>query len=194
MVFARASLILTNYFLPLNEALAFNHKMEMFMKKLLLCVLLAGFLSGCVSFKSAIPPGYTGERATISDTFSDHEGSTAHFYVVNKVNGLDIEDSGYKTRVVNHGRGFNMTPTMVSREIAVVEQNITIAGFVQFATDGQAMFGDSMLVSGDIKFTPNVDQTYKVNGKLNKKGSEVWLENSKGEIVSEIVKVSPKKS
>jgi uncharacterized protein YceK len=168
--------------------------MEIFMKKLLLCVLLGAFLSGCVSFKSAIPPGYSGDRATIADTFSDHEGSTAHFYVVNKVNGLDIEDSGYKTRVVNHGRGFNMTPTMVSREIAAVEQNITIAGFVQFATDGQAMFGDSMLVSGDIKFTPNVNETYKVNGKLNKKGSEVWLENSKGEIVSQIVKVSPKKS
>jgi len=194
LVFAPSSLILTNYYLPLSEALAFNHNMEIFVKKLLLCILFTAFLSGCVSFKSAIPPGYTGDRATISDTFSNHEGSTAHFYVVNKVNGLDIEDSGYKTRVVNHGRGFNMTPAMVSREVAAVEQNITIAGFVQFATDGQAMFGDSMLVSGDIKFTPNVNEIYKVNGKLNKKGSEVWLENSKGEIISKIVKASPKKS
>ena len=40
----------------------------------------------------------------------------------------------------------------------------------------------------------NVNETYKVNGKLGESGSEVWLENSKGEIVSEVVKPSAKKS
>lgn len=168
--------------------------MEITLKKFIILISSIILLSGCVSFKSPIPVGYSGETTSIKDSYSNHEGSTAHFYIVNKINGMFVEDSGYKTRVVNSGRGFNMTPTMVSRQVATIEQMITIAGFVQFATDGQGMFGDSMLVSGDIKFTPNVDESYKVNGKLNKNGSEVWLENSKGEVVSEVVKSSSKKS
>jgi hypothetical protein len=177
-----------------SRALAFNHNMEIILKNIIVLISALILMTGCVAFKSPIPVGYSGTTTTISDSYSDHEGSTAHFYIVNKINGLFIEDSGYKTRVANSGRGFNMTPTMLSREIATIEQTITIAGFVQFATDGQAMFGDSMLVSGDIKFTPQAHETYKVNGKLDQSGSEVWLENSKGEIVSEVVKPSAKKS
>ena len=168
--------------------------MEITLKKFIVLVTSLLLLSGCVSFKSPLPEGYSGTTSTISDSFSNHEGSTAHFYIVNKVNGLDIEDSGYKTRVVNSGRGFNMTPTMVSREVATISQIISIAGFVQFATDGQAMFGDSMLVTGDIEFTPVTGERYKVNGKLTKNGSEVWLENSSGEVVSEVVKSAVKKA
>jgi hypothetical protein len=33
-----------------------------------------------------------------------------------------------------------------------------------------------------------------VNGKLTKNGSEVWLENSSGEVVSEVVKSAVKKA
>jgi hypothetical protein len=193
-LFAPSSLILANHYLPLNGALAFYHNLEITLKNIIVLISTLILMTGCVAFKSPLPVGYSGATTTISDSYSDHEGSTAHFYIVNKINGLFIEDSGYKTRVANSGRGFNMTPTMVSREVATIEQIITIAGFVQFATDGQAMFGDSMLVSGDIKFTPNVNETYKVNGKLGESGSEVWLENSKGEIVSEVVKPSAKKS
>lgn len=86
-----------------------------------------------------------------------------------------------------------MTPTMVSRDVAAISQTITVAGFVQFATDGQAMFGDNMLVTGDIEFTPVAGALYKVNGKLTKNGSEVWIESSSGEVVSEVVKSAIKK-
>jgi len=168
--------------------------MEITLKKFIVLISSLIIFSGCVSFKSPLPEGYSDTTSTISDSFSNHEGSSAHFYIVSKVNGLYIEDSGYKTRVVNSGRGFSMTPTIVSREVATIDQTFTIAGFVQFATDGQAMFGDNMLVTGDIKFTPNAGETYKVNGTLNKKGSEIWLENSQGEVVSEVVKTPVKKA
>ena len=170
-----------------------NKNMEILLKKLITLITALILLSGCVSFKSPLPEGYSGATSTISDPFSNHEGSTAHFYIVSKVNGLYIEDSGYKTRVVNSGRGFNMTPTMVSRDVAAISQTITVAGFVQFATDGQAMFGDNMLVTGDIEFTPVAGALYKVNGKLTKNGSEVWIESSSGEVVSEVVKSAIKK-
>ncbi|MGX5175478.1 hypothetical protein ACUR5C_15765 [Aliikangiella sp. IMCC44653] len=81
-----------------------------------------------------------------------------------------------------------MTPLMVSREIAAIEQIITIAGFVQFATDGQALFMDDLLVSGNIKFSPQANESYRVKDKLDKTGSSVWIENSKGEIVGKVIK------
>lgn len=137
-------------------------------------------LTGCVSFKPSIPEGYTGPRATISDSFSNHSGSKAHFYVLSKIGKKSIEDSGYRTRVANHGRGFNMTPQAISREVTTDNQVFTIVGYVQFATDGQAMFGDNMIVRKTVEIAPRAGETYKVVGELRKDGSDVWIEDSKG--------------
>lgn len=147
--------------------------------------LFAFVLSGCVSFQNPVPEGYSGTTATVTDTFTNHKGSTAHFFVLTKVNGNLTEDSGYRTRVTNTGRGFNMTPDMVTRPITTEEQTLTIAGFVQFATDGQGMFGDHMLVQGDIRLIPKPNETYRITGELSKEGSSVWLEDSSGNQIGE---------
>ena len=137
-------------------------------------------LSGCVSFQPSIPIDYVGKKATLSDSYSNHEGSTAHFYVLTKIDGRSIEDSGYRTRVNNHGRGFNMTPYMVSRDTTIEEHVFTVAGFVQFATDAQGMFGDSMLIEKEVILKPEANQVYVVKGELSKNGSNVWIEDKYG--------------
>ena len=149
------------------------------MKKLGL-LFLTFIMTGCVSFQPSIPEGYSGPRATINDTYSNHTGSKAHFYVLTKIDEKSVEDSGYKTRVDNHGRGFNMTPYMVSREVTVDSHVFTIMGFVQFATDGQGMFSDHMMVTKTVNLAPQAGEIYKVAGELNKNGSDVWLEDSNG--------------
>ena len=143
-------------------------------------LLITLLMTGCASFQASIPADYSGPTATIKDSYSDHQGSTAHFYVMTNIYGKLIEDSSYRTRVINSGRGFNMTPQMVSRQVTVEPHLFTIMGFVQFATDGQAMFGDLMLVKKTIELTPVAGETYTVNGKLATKGSDVWLEDTKG--------------
>jgi len=115
-------------------------------------IILIIMLSGCVSFQPSIPIDYIGERVTLSDSFDNHEGSTAHFYVLTKIDGRSVEDSGYRTRVNNHGRGFNMTPYMVSREVTVVEHVLTFSWFAQFATD--AMGDNHTLQNIQAKTTP----------------------------------------
>jgi len=149
------------------------------MKNFGICVFVL-FLSGCVSFQPSIPIDYVGEKATLSDSYSNHEGSTAHFYVLTKIDGRSMENSGYRTRVNNQGRGFNMTPYMVSRETTIDEHVFTVAGFVQFATDAQGMFGDSMLVVKNVTFKPEANETYTVKGELNKNDSNVWIEDKNG--------------
>lgn len=137
-------------------------------------------LSGCVSFQPSIPIDYVGGRATLADSYNNHEGSTAHFYVLTKIDGRSMEDSGYRTRVNNQGRGFNMTPYMVSRDTTIEKHIFTVAGFVQFATDAQGMFGDSMLIEKEITFKPEVNQIYTIKGELSKNGSNVWIEDKNG--------------
>lgn len=149
---------------------------------LFVCVSL---LSACVSFQPIIPDGYTGKVFTVNDTFTNHKKSKAHFFVLSKVDGTLIEDSGYATRVANNGHGFDMKPLMVSREITAEPHILTIQGYVHFATDGQAMFGRSMLVTKEIHLTPKPHETYKVKGVLDKSGSKVWLEDSEGNIYGE---------
>lgn len=149
------------------------------MKNFVLVVLVT-VLAGCASFQSAVPEGYSGPTATITDTYANHEVSKAHFYALTKVGDIRVEDSGYKTRVDNTGRGFNMTPYMVSREVTNEEQVFTIMGFVQFATDAQGMFGDHMLVTKEVLLKPDTNEKYIVSGKLSKEKSDVWIEDSMG--------------
>jgi hypothetical protein len=144
---------------------------------LVACIFL---LSSCISFQPSIPVDYAGARATFSDSFNNYKGSSAHFYVVTKIDGKPIENSGYRTRINNLNRLFNMTPYMVSRDTTNQEHVFTIAGFVQFATDGQTIFSNSMIVVKEITFKPKTNQLYTIKGELSSNGSDVWIEDKKG--------------
>ncbi|MEN7341792.1 MAG: hypothetical protein AAAFM81_02580 [Pseudomonadota bacterium] len=155
------------------------------MRVVVLVLLVA--MTGCVSFQDPVPEGYTGETALVKDTFTNHEGSKAHFFVLTEVNGVLTEDSGYRTRVTNQGRGFAMTPDMVERNVTTEPQTWALAGFIQFATDAQAMFADSMLVYGQVEIEPKPGETYEVVGQLAKAGSEIWVVDSSGNVVTDRV-------
>ena len=155
--------------------------------KLIGILLSAIFLTACVSFHPTIPDGYIGKVFTINDTFSNHDKSKAHFFVLTEVDNKSVENSGYSTRVANQGQGFNMKPYMVSREITLESHELTLNGYVHFATDGQAMFGRSLSVTKTIRLIPKHRETYLVKGKLSKSGSDVWLEDSDGNKYTESI-------
>lgn len=158
------------------------------MKKMAALAVLSSLLVGCGSIYNPLPDGYAGPKAKVVDTYKNHTGSTAHFFELIKVDGKVVDNSGWRTYRVNRGRGFQMTPSMVSREIPTKTQTFTIEGFVYFATDAQAIFGNDMHVVGDMTFTPVANETYFVKGDLDKKGSVVWLEDSKGNVVGEKIR------
>ncbi len=146
---------------------------------------MCALLTGCITFVEPLPEGYAGETATFVDTHTNFEGSSAHFFTFAEINGQYIRDSGNRTRTQNAGRGFNMTPVMVTQTVPTTEQTFTLAGYVYFATDAQGMFGDSMHVEGDLTFAPVAGETYTVRGELTKPKSSVWLEDSSGKLVGE---------
>ena len=68
-----------------------------------------------------------------------------------------------------------MTPYLVLRDVATKEQTFTISGFVQFATDAQALFGNRMEVVKEVKFTPKENEIYSIEGELSEGGSKIWI-------------------
>lgn len=149
------------------------------MKKFFILV-FALLQAACVTMHKPIPEGYAGERATISDSYSNKESTTAHFFTLDEIDGKLIEESWGATRIANHGRGFYFEPNIISREVMAKEQTFTIQGMVFFPTDAQALFGDDMAVKKQVRFSPAPGETYTVRGKLSTHGSEVWLEDSSG--------------
>ena len=144
-------------------------------------------LAGCMSFQSSVPEGYSGSTASMNDTYTHHTGSKAHFFVLTEVEDSLVENASYRTRLLNSGRKDELTPYMVSRTVTTQAQQFTIAGFVQHMEDGRTLAGDNMLVSGNVSFNPVASETYSVTGVLNEHHSRVWVEDSKGNIVSEKV-------
>lgn len=144
-------------------------------------------LAGCMSFQSSIPEGYLGSTASVNDTYKHHTGPKAHLFVLTQVDENVIENASYRTRQQNMGRKEIITPYMVTRTITTEEQQFTITGFVQFMIDGQTLIGENMLVSGNVSFDPIANETYSVTGELSQYMSTVWVEDSKGNIVSDKV-------
>ncbi len=149
------------------------------MKKLIILVFTL-LQAACVTLHNPIPEDYVGERASISDSYSNKESTTAHFFMVDEIDGKKIEDSWGATRLANDGRGFYFKPKIVSREVMAKEQTFTIQGMVFFPTDAQALFLDDMAVTEQVRFSPAPGEKYTVRGKLSAQGSEVWLEDASG--------------
>lgn len=150
------------------------------MKKLIVLGFLALFISGCFSNFNPIPEGYTGPRAIIEDSYSNKTGSNAHYFMLTKVNGKDIDDSWGETRVANYGQGTSFKPVIVTRDVPANSQTFTLTGMVFFPTDIQVMFGDDMKIEKQVRFQPETGERYTVKGALSESNSDVWLEDSKG--------------
>jgi hypothetical protein len=123
-----------------------------------------------------IPDGYTGPRATIKDSMLVHSSSKADFFYVEAVDGQDIENSRIRTLQVNYGRGINMTPEVLERQIPVRSTNLKLVGRTEYGAPILALTNTVYQVKGDVQFTPEADKNYVVKGELGENYSAVWLE------------------
>lgn len=136
-------------------------------------------LSGCVTYAPTLPAGYTGPRATIRDTSLTHGASKVEFFIVDKVNGSDVEDSATKTRIANQGRGFMMTPENVQHEVPAGRPiTLDIRARTSYAAPILELTMPVYEVKGQITFTPEADRIYAVKGQLGEDYSAVWVEDT----------------
>jgi hypothetical protein len=152
--------------------------------RLLLPLLLAIILGGCVSAPQPVPKGYTGPVARINDTWSPVSDTKVHFFELQKIDGREVQASSYSTMERNRGRGFFMEPILETREVPAGAVTLKIAGVTHVAADILAFGGKMYFVSGEVPVTLEAGKTYRVTGVLSKEYSAVWLEDDKGAVVS----------
>jgi len=162
---------------------AIQTRKESFMKTISL-ILMAVMLTACSTF-NPVPEGYTGPTAVIKDTYSNKAALTAHYFTLLKINDNYVESSFGATRSAYYGQGAYFEPVMVEREVLPESQAFTISAYVFFPTDMQMLFGNTLTVEGTVTFSPEPGESYLVKGELNETRSEVWLENSKGDLIGE---------
>ena len=154
--------------------------------KLFNLIFVTLLLSGCASIYNPIPEGYMGETVSISDSYSNKENTTAHYFILNKIDDKQINTSWGQTRENNYGQGFHFIPSILTHKVLPKNQSFQIQGLIFFSTDAQALFGNNLYVEGTFNFAPVINEAYTIKGVLNKIESKIWMEDTKGNKVTDV--------
>lgn len=146
------------------------------MKLIISLLFISVGLTGCVTYQPPVPADYVGPRAIIKDSVKVHSNSKADFFHVSQLDGKDIENSLIRTRVFNHGRGIEMTPVVIQREIPARTTKLSIRGRTEYGAPVLAFANAVYEIKGDVEFTPEPNKVYKIQGELGENYSAVWIE------------------
>lgn len=153
-------------------------------------VFLLASLSGCATFAPSVPEGYTGPVAIIKDSVKPLSQSKADFFYISEINEQRIEDSRLRTLRMNQGRGFNMSPSVIERNVPARMATFTLVGRTEYAAPILALTNTVYQVTGRITFSPETYRSYVVRGELSENYSAVWLEDeATGKTVGEKIEV-----
>lgn len=154
-------------------------------------VFVALAITGCASRAPSIPEGYTGPQAQLDDSAKTYGSSKADFFVVEQIEGADVDNSLHETLSRNRGKGMHMTPYFITRAV-MAEKPIKVAlkGRTHYAAPIQALTRTVFEVKGVVEFTPRSNARYVVKGELGPKYSAVWIvEAESNDVVGQKVEV-----
>lgn len=135
-------------------------------------------LAGCAAMDKPVPEDYSGPVVRLFDSMQHRSATSVDFFYVAKVNGRRIPNSVTETRSVNYGRGFSMSPIVMSRDVPAEPTTFKIVGRTEHAAPILALLNKVYEISGDTTFTPLPDRRYRVTGNMNDEHSAVWIEDT----------------
>jgi len=147
------------------------------MKSFVVITSLACLLAGCVSYSPSIPEGYTGPRATIKDSATVHSASKVDYFVVAKIDGKIVKNSRVESIAANQGRGFYMSPVVLTRDVPARPITVDLVARTEYAAPILALTSVVYQVAGQITFTPEESKFYVVRGVLSAEYAAVWIED-----------------
>jgi hypothetical protein len=157
-----------------------------------LAAMLAAVLAvtGCATTAPAVPKGYTGPVATIKDSFTSLDHSTANVFYLGKLDGREIDESLGATRAASSGHGASLTPIALERKVPAQAATFHIIGRTTHAAPIQSLTQAEYQVVGDIHFTPQADRIYVVRGELDQSHSVVWIEDEQShEVIDKKIEI-----
>lgn len=153
-------------------------------RKILMALLAIPLLHGCASY-APIPENYKGPVVTIKDTHQPVSPTKVYFFELSKVDGRDVETSSQATYEHNYGQGFIVNSIVRMRGVPATPSTLDIQGVTHYGAPILALAGENPEVRGTVTVDLQPGEVYSVRGELSMAHSAVWVENSKGEIVSE---------
>lgn len=155
------------------------------MKSLVLALSLFA-LSGCATYQ-AVPTGFQGPVAYITDSVEPEDASKARIFAVTEIDGNRISNSFTESSQASAGRGFALTTLVTIRMVPLKPMKLTLRGSHATAAPIHAMAsqlaGTFFSVEGVVDFEPKPETRYVVKGVLSKASSSVWIEEAETGLV-----------
>jgi hypothetical protein len=149
-------------------------------------------ISGCATYQP-IPKEYNGPVASVADSGFNEDGTTAQLFVLNEIEGNQIDTSFGASAEASYGQGFALTTVITERKVPARPMRVKLYGGHTTAAPIQALYkqmaGTFYTVEGEVDFSPKANGKYVVKGELSENSSSIWIEDAKsGEKVTEVVR------
>ncbi|TVO59043.1 hypothetical protein [Denitromonas halophila] len=155
----------------------------------IISVVVIILLAGCASFSPSLPENYSGDTATIDDSFQRLSRSTAKFYYIRQLNDKNIQNALTATYEATEGRGAQLIAMGASRLVPAEPLSLYVVGRVYHSAPIGYLINSksNYIVEGRVSFTPTAGERYLVSGELGEYYSAVWIEDINGNVVSTMV-------
>lgn len=135
---------------------------------------------------------YSGQTASITDSTERISNSKVRYFVVESINGKEIENGIDRGGKVSTGKtNLRQGTITLDRNIpANTPMDIEISGLVLYALGLRSDWNETYEINGTLTFTPQANQQYAVNGELTDSYRALWIENTlTGEVVSDKIEI-----
>ncbi|MEH6458235.1 MAG: hypothetical protein V7749_18040 [Cocleimonas sp.] len=157
-----------------------------------LIILSVGMISGCSVPSKPTPDAYKGPVATIYDTNKYLGPEKGYFFELESIDGGSIQSSSEATRIASSGSGFHMSPVLKNRKVPAKKSVLTIRGVTSYAAPILSFGGGNLNIKGNVQLMLKANENYYVKGQLSEKYKAIWLEDSRGRVISNKIEIGDK--
>jgi len=152
--------------------------------KLWMLALGALLLAGCATTAPpTVPRGYSGPIAYLKDSGRMESGTKGQLFYLAEIDGQAVFSSLAQTQRDNHGRGMSLALSLIQHTVParplrlkLIATHITGAPIHEMAARAGGTYFET---SREISFTPAPNGEYRVAGRLQGQGFELWIEDLK---------------
>jgi len=150
---------------------------------------LLGLLQAC----AVTAPPVEGPSAMVADTAFGGGGAGGTFFVLTGYDGKQVPDALSASHRASFQRGTNLTVLLVERPVPAGKLKLKLLARRSYAAPIQEILANSPSpVEGTVEVELEAGRRYRVNGVLDMRGSEVWLEEADSKrIVSAKLSAAP---
>jgi hypothetical protein len=140
-------------------------------------------LAGCAGYGPTVPPGYFGPLASIRDSGMVESQDLGQLFYLAAVDGQPVYSSLEQTRRQSQRNNYVLTLDFVEQTVPARSLRLKIAG--RHVTPGRAQAlglraeGRYLEIEKELSFLPEPNGRYRVAGRLQPAGSDVWIEDAR---------------